>query len=117
MSKLLLSDPRSSTPSSSLPCSLKTGIDPLSNQRTLKLGKRGKDAEDQLPLRRGGFYLFGETFQGNPTVLQKLDRDNKLLHRPCQTIKLPHNNDVTSPGKFESLCKFETVCFRTGSCL
>ena len=80
MPKLVLSNGRSAALPSSEPSRLKPGIDPLPNEGPLEFGKRGKDAEYQLPLRTCRVDFLCETFHGNATLFQHFHRVDKLPH-------------------------------------
>src|SRR3546814_11056459 len=65
-----------------------------SRQRSLVLGGRAEQREQQLAMRRGGIHLFGQRPEDDAAFLEVGDDRQQVRQRAAEPIELPDNQRV-----------------------
>jgi hypothetical protein len=73
----------------------------LADQAPLKLRQRAKHVKNQPPLRGRRVEGFGLAAKPDTSYPQGFDGFDQLLHRPRQTVELPHDERVGAAREFE----------------
>src|SRR3546814_5782416 len=89
--------------------------DPLPRQRSLVLGERAEQREQQLAMRRGGIHLFRQRPEGDAAFLEVGDDRQQVRQRAAEPIELPDNQRVAVVHVVEAGYQAGAIVARPGS--
>lgn len=95
------------------PSGRKTRLGALSDQAALEFRQCAKHVKNEPPLRRRRVEGFGQAAKSDAARPQGFDGFDQLLHRPRQTVEFPHDQCVTTTGKFERVMQSWPIRDRT----
>jgi hypothetical protein len=73
----------------------------LADQTALEFRQRAEHVKNEPPLRGRRIEGFSQAAKPDPPDPQAFDGFDQLLHRPCQTVELPHDERVAAAREFE----------------